>query len=178
VTERRGFYIDLAGQTFGRLTVIAYTRKKRQSAQWLCSCACSRLIEVDGYHLRTGQTRSCGCLRSERTSERNRKSRVDLVGQTLGRLRVDAYAEHGFWACTCICGTPTIVHGSNLRSGATRSCGCLARELSRKRATKHGMSKSPEYRSWRAMKDRCPNPRHVHFDLYGGREENPGHNLP
>ena len=35
--------------------------------------------------------------------------------------------------------------------------------------TKHGLSNSPEYNSWRGMKDRCLRPSHVHFKDYGGR---------
>lgn len=40
--------------------------------------------------------------------------------------------------CKCSCGNPilTIVTGSRLRNGETRSCGCLARELKRKRLLK------------------------------------------
>lgn len=34
---------------------------------------------------------------------------------------------------------------------------------------KHGMSKSPEYQAWTAMKKRCCNPEHTAYRNYGGR---------
>ena len=33
----------------------------------------------------------------------------------------------------------------------------------------HGLSGTPEYRAWRAMKDRCFNPNYQHYSHYGGR---------
>ena len=35
--------------------------------------------------------------------------------------------------------------------------------------TKHGMSGTPEYRSWNMMLQRCGNPNMPHYDRYGGR---------
>src|SRR2546430_7801358 len=51
---------------------------------------------------------------------------------------------------------------------SSKSCGCLCRELSKARATKHGMSGSREYRSWEGMKQRCFNPRAANYENYGG----------
>jgi len=34
---------------------------------------------------------------------------------------------------------------------------------------KHGMSRSPEYRAWQLMKNRCTNPRDKRWEHYGGR---------
>jgi hypothetical protein len=58
---------------------------------------------------------------------------VDLTRETYGRLLVLNFAgsdSHGkaLWLCRCECGTKTILTGSSLRSGHTRSCGCLASE--------------------------------------------------
>lgn len=33
-----------------------------------------------------------------------------------------------FWLCRCSCGNQVVVCGRNLRSGVSRSCGCLQRE--------------------------------------------------
>jgi len=58
--------IDLAGRTFGRLTVLRediagkYIRPK-----WVCVCQCGRNASVLGCHLRTGHTISCGCALDE-----------------------------------------------------------------------------------------------------------------
>lgn len=36
-------------------------------------------------------------------------------------------------------------------------------------AFKHGMRKTTTYKVWCDMKSRCDNPKHIHFDKYGGR---------
>lgn len=68
--------IDLAGQVFGRLTVlgksdtVAFNR-----AAWMCQCQCGSLSRVLGTALRKGKSRSCGCLRNELSRERMRQMR-------------------------------------------------------------------------------------------------------
>lgn len=70
--------------------------------------------------------------------------------------------------CVCDCGAEKDVPIDKLKSGATKSCGCLRRESSRKRAEKHGHRKDRIYNSWRGMKDRCLNPKHKNYKQYGG----------
>jgi hypothetical protein len=66
--------IDLTGQRFGRWCVIAYAgTNKRRSAQWECACACGAHGIVDGWHLRSGQSQSCGCLQRELVRVRSTK---------------------------------------------------------------------------------------------------------
>ena len=63
-----------------------------------------------------------------------------------------------------------MVAGSALvKKNRTKSCGCLTREISSITNSTHGLSKSREYSSWRAMRKRCLNPKHSHFSNYGGR---------
>lgn len=108
----------------------------------------------------------------------------DLIGFRFGRLLVKARAPnvihpHGVraaWLCVCDCGETTIVLGQRLRSGQTKSCGCLSVDLSRKRIANtwatnrtHGLSHSPEYNSWDKMLQRCENPKDNAFKNYGGR---------
>lgn len=67
------------------------------------------------------------------------KSAKDLSGQRFGRLvvirRYGTYKTPSgewpkpVWLCRCDCGTEIAVRGTNLSSGATRSCGCLSREM-------------------------------------------------
>lgn len=77
------------------------------------------------------------------------------------------------WQCLCICGNVHTVQASNLSSGNIRSCGCLAVESRKSSATIHGESikgqKTPEYRAWGSIIDRCCNPNHASFHNYGGR---------
>lgn len=53
--------------------------------RWLCECACHNFTCVDGYYLRQGKTKSCGCNASIATAEARR---IDLTGQRFGRLTV------------------------------------------------------------------------------------------
>ena len=62
----KGNVIDLTGQKFNHLTVIARNgSNKKGEAQWLCKCDCGNpnLISVLGSNLRSGHTQSCGCER-------------------------------------------------------------------------------------------------------------------
>ena len=71
--------------------------------------------------------------------------------------------------CRCDCGALTIVDMAKLRSGRTRSCGCLAREINALHSVTHGQNGRPLYRVWAAMKSRCANPNVASFGRYGGR---------
>jgi hypothetical protein len=58
--------IDLTGQQYGRLRVLGFLRLDKV-ARWACVCDCGNLIEARSNALRIGNTKSCGCLRSENT---------------------------------------------------------------------------------------------------------------
>lgn len=73
-----GRFEDLTGRKFGRLTVIKrvedYVSPKGQHhTQWLCKCECGGECIVRGSYLKNKNTRSCGCLDSETTAQRNRE---------------------------------------------------------------------------------------------------------
>ena len=58
--------LDLKGKVFGRLTVIKRVENnKRRDSMWLCRCECGTEKIIQGYRLRIGKTRSCGCLCKE-----------------------------------------------------------------------------------------------------------------
>lgn len=88
--------------------------------------------------------------------------------------------EKGATICTCLCecGVRKEIDASNLRSGATQSCGCLRRELTIERngsegikaqRRTHGMVGTAEYVAWQDMKTRCLNPNDISFKGYGAR---------
>ncbi len=96
--------------------------------------------------------------------------RLDLAGKRFGRLVVlhlTGKDKNGraLWGCMCDCGTEKVVSKGPLVSGRTKSCGCLKRELQ----TTHGQHRSPEYKSWTGMIQRCTNPKTPYFKNYGGR---------
>ena len=70
------------------------------------------------------------------------------------------------FVCRCSCGEIIGVMITQLRSGKTKSCGCLKR-MSRNRT--HGMSRTPTYRSWMKMKERWLCKTNNRYHVYGGR---------
>ncbi len=61
-----GGLIDIAGNQYGRLTVMGRPPGARHGrTQWVCKCECGETTIVDSWHLRKGITRSCGCLKRE-----------------------------------------------------------------------------------------------------------------
>lgn len=59
------------------------------------------------------------------------------------------------WQCRCDCGTERPIKPQHLRTGMSRSCGCLKKETAGCRSRTHGASKTEEYRIWAAMMNRC-----------------------
>jgi len=59
---------DLTGNIFGLLTVIGPASKanKQRGRRWECRCLCGKLTSVQGYNLKRGNTKSCGCLVGEK----------------------------------------------------------------------------------------------------------------
>ena len=100
---------------------------------------------------------------------------MDLSGMVFGRLTVirrngsDKKGQSMF-LCQCSCGEQTTAQGYSIKTGDTKSCGCLKKEVVAAGAnTRHGMYGTPTYKSWASMMDRCGNPKHLHYDNYGGR---------
>lgn len=107
---------------------------------------------------------------------KEKRSTLEMAGKTYGRLTVQRIFPGKFrpsrpakCECVCTCGNTCTVNAYCLRSGDTSSCGCLRLEMSKERFTKHGMSASPEHKTWCAIKGRCHNPNDPAFHYYGGR---------
>lgn len=74
-----------------------------------------------------------------------------------------------YWLCRCECGTIKKVIIKNLKSGTSKSCGCLQKKQTIERSTTHGMRHTRVWRLWQAMKTRCLNKNIPQFKNYGGR---------
>lgn len=115
---------------------------------------------------------------------------TELSGQRFGRLTVvrrngSSSDGQACWLCRCDCGAERTVRGGNLRSGGTRSCGCLQREVTEARNAASGVgslgpwarqpasARTPgwkgAYYSWYNMVQRCTVPDHPAYPRYGGR---------
>lgn len=105
---------------------------------------------------------------------------LELTGLKFGRLTPIKIAynnnknRYNHWECLCDCGNIVVVRSSRLKTGNTKSCGCLQSETSRKNGLNnktHGFSqiKTGTYRSWRQMRGRCNNKNDKGYKNYGGR---------
>lgn len=104
---------------------------------------------------------------------------IDITGQKFRRLYVVCFVglnhrKEAVWQCKCDCGNEINVRSHPLRTGHTKSCGCLKREEEKKRnehphKIKHRLSKSRLHNIWCNMKARCYNSNHPHYSDYGGR---------
>lgn len=115
----------MINKKFGKLTVIKDSGKRNKgSIVYECKCDCGNTTEVISYKLRNGKTKSCGCLRHEIR---------DITNERFGRLVAVEFVEirnsKTIWKCVCDCGNMCEVSLSSLSSGASRSCGCLDREV-------------------------------------------------
>ncbi|MBT9156864.1 MAG: hypothetical protein DDT37_01855 [Firmicutes bacterium] len=93
---------------------------------------------------------------------------VDLKGKHFGLLVVlerVSRKEGLFWRCKCRCENVVVVYAASLKSGRTRSCGCLKRDCH----TKHGGCGTRLYEIWENMNARCSRSNHTLFKYYGGR---------
>lgn len=128
--------LNLVGKRFERLLVIErvdnyVSPSGRTSPKWKCRCDCGNTIETLTRRLINGETKSCGCLKSETTSLR---SLSNLKNKVFGLLVVKERAEDYVlpsgnkipqWLCFCECGGSVVVQAKSLVSGSTKSCGCL-----------------------------------------------------
>ena len=124
------------GNTYGYLTVIERAENTKEGrAMWKCKCKCGNETIVLGKHLRSGNTKSCGCYQRERAAQANMDRVGSLVGQKFGKLTV--VCENGFvthasgkrsriYYCECECGNivPSAQH-QYLAYGDLTSCGCI-----------------------------------------------------
>lgn len=103
---------------------------------------------------------------------------VDLTGQRFGRLyvikKVEPYVDkRGYtqcrWLCKCDCGKETVMRTTELKSGHSRSCGCLNRERLLASHTKHGLGKTRIYHIYLGMLDRCFDKNSRPYKYYGGK---------
>lgn len=139
--------MNLIGEKFGSLLVVGEAKsEKGKSRRWKCICDCGRERDACHSNLRRGTAVDCGfhrapktpkeprCIKPREPRELRRRNLHDLTKQRFGRL-VAQYelerkpGEHRKWHCLCDCGEERDVFQCNLRTGGTRSCGCLQRDM-------------------------------------------------
>ncbi len=121
---------DLTGERFGKLTVIGPAEKEgSKRSYWRCKCDCGNETLAEYSSLINGHTKSCGCARGRKSE--------DISGMRFGRLVAirpapdEIQISKQMWECQCDCGNICLRTKRNLKSGKTKSCGCLRKDRRR-----------------------------------------------
>ena len=127
---------DIIGKQIGMLSVIKevephITPNGTKQRMVLCRCSCGNEKCINAYSITSGETTSCGCYQK---SIAGKYRFVDLTGQTINGIYVESRVEDDIvsrkeWNCICFCSNRFTANGYKLRTGVTRSCGCIEHEL-------------------------------------------------
>lgn len=119
--------LSIIGKTFGDLEVLEYTDKRNSYNRGLYRCRCKL---CGGERLATkanlirGEIKNCGCKKHEPLD--------NLVGQTFGSCKVVSTTVINnklHYICKCLlCGKTFATLPQSLKTGKTKSCGCLQRQ--------------------------------------------------
>lgn len=155
--------IDLTGRRFGKLIAVECLGTINKRVRYRCICDCGNECVAKSDKLSLNKKTSCGCVLKSITT--------DLVGVRFGKLYVESIntEKHKYsgvyYNCICDCGNKRVVIGHNLNKNAVQSCGaggCRA-------TTKYPPRKHPLYTTYKGMIQRCTNPNHESYSIYGGR---------
>lgn len=107
---------DLVGKRFGLWLVLSRAPNNANGkTQWHCKCDCGTCKDITTCSLRTYNSTSCGCIRTD-----------DLTGTVHGVLTV-LRADHSTcrrkWLCRCECGAEMIVSFRFLKRDQHVVCG-------------------------------------------------------
>ena len=104
-----GKLIDLTGRKFGMLTVLKFAYKNSfNQAMWKCRCDCGNETTVHSNNLRRGYTKSCGCVRNLKSSERTKKhgmhgtnlyNRWKSMKERCSDMKNERYGGRGITVC-------------------------------------------------------------------------------
>lgn len=88
---REAIVVDLTNKKFGKLTALyPVTDTSKGRMKWFCKCDCENTCIVDEYHLQSGNTQSCGCIKSKGEEK---------IQKILSDLGIKFHKEHTFQDC-------------------------------------------------------------------------------
>jgi hypothetical protein len=82
-----GKLIDMIGKKFNRLTIVSRAANEDTRAAWNCICDCGNNITLNGKQIRSGHTKSCGCIRKETTAKQGKINTKHGLSRTRGYAR-------------------------------------------------------------------------------------------
>lgn len=109
------------GTVYGKLTVLEYSYSGNDGRKYYkCKCKCGTIVNVRGSYLKNGNTKSCGCLRTDIASQKGEKHPSWKGGISYEPYCMLFNAEfkkrvRDFWNNTCIeCGKTEKENGKKL----------------------------------------------------------------
>lgn len=121
---------NLTNIVYGKLTAKTFVEvDKHHSAVWICVCSCGKELQVSANHLKTGNTKSCGCLQVETIRSINSCKRIPK-GKRFGKLiilglhSISKDTKLASYSCVCDCGKYIVRLGHSMQQGLVKSCGC------------------------------------------------------
>jgi hypothetical protein len=114
-------FIDLTGKKINHLLILKRFEKDSNEVYWECLCDCGNIKITTTYYLRNNICRSCGC-------KNKYKEHLLKIGEKYNLLTVIKDVNKNgrrHWLCKCDCGNETILNGTTIVKGKTKSCGCL-----------------------------------------------------
>lgn len=165
-------FINIKGQIYHNLDVLYLVGFKNSRSEWLCKCLnCGNYVIVNSHNLRSGHTKSCGCLVSEGL-------RNDLTEKMFGELKVIEYDksinENPYWIVECMnCGKIYSVSGESLKY--IKSCGCLndseGERIIKEELQKFAKHTGRDFETQKTFND-CIFRAKLRFDFYLGKSTN------
>lgn len=143
--------------------------RKKGSYKCRARCTCGKIFTVSFYALKSGNTKSCGCLRRKKMREEAKKrftgkkpsNFIDYTGKKIGLVTVlKRIEDRNKWSttylCQCECGTKFTTEMCTLRRADYRFCKC-------------GPRNHPLKKLLLSMNQRCTNPNEPSYKWYGGK---------
>ena len=155
----------MVGDKFGKWLVISQEKhpENRKGRHFLCRCECGYEKIIPANPLLYGKTTQCVDCYNNRTF--NYSIGQIIHSWTILDHRKDHFSEMSY-LCRCICGNERIIRRRDLSRGKSTQCSsCHIKDKN----TTHNLSKSPIYKIWASMMQRCNNPKNKDFKHYGGR---------
>lgn len=102
---------------------------------YLCKCFCGNYFITLPKHLKSGNTKSCGCQKRKATINRNHNKTLEIIGKHFGFLEVLEFSYYktynnyrqAYYKCFCHnCKQISYHCGSDLKNNSITSCGCVS----------------------------------------------------
>ena len=140
-------FMDLTGQKFGRLTVVAHAGKDNTNTNhmWKCVCECGGSTTTSICNLRGGHTQSCGCRQRDIMSALRTKHRESA-------WRNPMTPEYSAWKhMNQRCSNPNVINYENYGGRGIRVCDqwrndydCFLADVGRRPSSDHSLDRYPD----------------------------------